>query len=215
MKIIKFTKVTYNTILSQAERILRSGGIVIGPTDTVYGIFADATNEDMIKKIFKIKQRPEEKAFPIFVKDVAMARKYAYISDAKAKFLKKIWPGAVTVVFRHKEKLPQVLTGGLSTIGVRIPNHPFLLELLSRLSFPLAQTSANVSGRSPARNIQGLKSHNLTRLSLVRFVIDGGDLGGPVSTVIDFTGKDPLVLRSGLMTKQELDRILNSMQQSS
>lgn len=224
MKTIKLTKDLWKDALSLTERILRSGGVVVGPTDTVYGIFCDATNEKAIKKIFELKRRPEEKALPIFVKDIATARQYAYISDAKAKFLEKVWftpldkersenltgPLPITVVFRHKEKLPKILTGGLDTIGTRIPNHPFLLELLSRLDFPLAQTSANVSGGPPIRTIHELRESNLMRRCLIRLglVVDGGEIAGQASTMIDFTGNEPLILRSGLVTKQELDRLL-------
>ena len=208
MKTIQLKEETLTETLSQAERVLRSGGIIVGPTDTVYGIFCDATNEAAIKKIFELKQRPKEKALPIFVKDIATARRYAYIPDAKAKFLEKLWPGAVTVVFKHKEKLPKVLTGGLDTVGVRIPGHPFLLELLSRLDFPLAQTSANISGGNPARNFDEIKSCDFTRRRRTNMIIGGGELTGRASTVVDFTGKEPLILRSGFVTKEELDCLL-------
>ena len=208
MKTIQLKEETLTETLSQAERVLRSGGIIVGPTDTVYGIFCDATNEAAIKKIFELKQRPQEKALPIFVKDIATARRYAYIPDAKAKFLEKLWPGAVTVVFKHKEKLPKVLTGGLDTVGFRIPGHPFLLELLSRLDFPLAQTSANISGGNPARNFDEIKSCDFTRRRRTNMIIGGGELTGRASTVVDFTGKEPLILRSGFVTKEELDCLL-------
>ncbi|OHA00140.1 MAG: threonylcarbamoyl-AMP synthase [Candidatus Sungbacteria bacterium RIFCSPHIGHO2_02_FULL_47_11] len=208
MKTIQLKEETLTETLSQAERVLRSGGIIVGPTDTVYGIFCDATNEAAIKKIFELKQRPQEKALPIFVKDIATARRYTYIPDAKAKFLEKLWPGAVTVVFKHKEKLPKVLTGGLDTVGVRIPGHPFLLELLSRLDFPLAQTSANISGGNPARNFDEIKSCDFTRRRRTNMIIGGGELTGRASTVVDFTGKEPLILRSGFVTKEELDCLL-------
>lgn len=207
MKTIKLTKDLRKDALSQTERILRSGGVVVGPTDTVYGIFCDATNEAAIKNIFALKQRPEEKVLPIFVKDIATARQYAYISDDKAKFLEKVWPGPVTVVFQKKEKLPKILTGGPDTIGIRIPNHPFMLELLSRLDFPLAQTSANISGQTPVKRTKEF-INDLTRQRLINIIIDGGELAGQASTVIDFTGNEPLVLRSGLVTKQELDRLM-------
>ncbi len=237
-------------VLSQTERILRSGGIVISPTDTVYGILGDATNAEAIKKMFALKQRPQEKAFPIFVKDIATARKYAYISDAKAKFLEKAWLApleisrpkaaaaaptggrisngarALTVVFQHKEKLPKILVGGLGTIGIRIPDHEFLLKLLARLDFPLAQTSANVSGKPPAKTTKEIKIYFNDSCGRIRvagvkgggalfacpdLLIDGGEINGKPSTVIDFTGKEPIVLRAGLLSKSELDRLLNSV----
>lgn len=207
----KFNSKNYTKILSKAERILRSGRIVIAPTDTVYGILGDATRAEMIKKIFEIKGRPHEKALPIFVKDIAAARKYAYISDAKAKFLEKVWPGAVTAVFHHKEKLPKILTGGLDTIGIRIPDNPFLLELLALLDFPLVETSANVSGRPPAKNIKEVKEYFGKSKMKPDLVVDGGTLTGKASTVIDFTAREPVILRTGLVSRSELDRILGGL----
>lgn len=212
MKIVKLTNLNYSRILATAERILLSGGIVIAPSDTVYGILGDATKPEVIKKIFKIKQRPGEKAFPIFVRDIATARKLAYVSDAKTKFLEKVWPGAVTVVFHHKEKLPKVLTGGKDTIGIRIPDSKFLLELLSRLDFPLVQTSANISGRPPAKNVKEAKAYFGKQKIRPDLVIDGGEIEGGASTVIDFTAKAPLILRAGPVSRSWLDTLLSDMQ---
>lgn len=211
MKAVKLASDNDRKILSFAEKILRSGGIIISPTDTVYGILGDATNAETIKKMFTAKQRPQEKAFPIFVKDVAEARKYAYISDAKAKFLEKVWPGAVTVVFQHKEKLPKILTGGLNTVGIRIPDHEFLHALLACLDFPLVQTSANIAGQPPAKNLEEIKEHFGKSKIKPDLIIDGGQIHGEQSTVIDFMGKEPIILRTGFTSKSELDRLLNFM----
>lgn len=235
MRVVKPTDANMGKILSLSERILRSGGVIISPTDTVYGILGDANNPDTIKKIFAMKQRPQEKALPIFVKSIAEARKYAYISDAKAEFLEKVWlapletarpegpsgapararfltgPGPLTVVFQHKEKLPRVLTGGLGTIGIRIPNHPFLLKLLASIDFPLVQTSANVSGLPPVKSIIEVKRYFGKSNIKPDLVIDGGEIQGEQSMVIDFAQKEPIILRAGLVSKSELDRLFNSV----
>lgn len=208
MKIVKLTEESKEKTLSLAERILKNGAVIIGPSDTVYGLYADATDEKAVKKIFDIKKRAPEKALPIFVKDIATARKLAYIDDRKAKFLEKVWPGAVTVVFQHKEKLPPVLTGGLQTIAIRIPDHQFLLQLLNRLDFPLAQSSANISGRVPIRSVEEMDSVELQKSKLVDLVIDFGELPQRASTVIDFTRNEPAILRVGIITKKELDEAL-------
>ncbi len=208
MKIVKLTEESKEKTLSLAERILKNGAVIIGPSDTVYGLYADATDEKAVKKIFDIKKRAPEKALPIFVKDIAAARKLAYIDDRKAKFLEKVWPGAVTVVFQHKEKLPPVLTGGLQTIAIRIPDHQFLLQLLNRLDFPLAQSSANISGRVPIRSVEEMDSVELQKSKLVDLVIDFGELPQRASTVIDFTRNEPAILRVGIITKKELDEAL-------
>jgi len=196
-------------VLSLAERTLLSGGIVISPTDTVYGILGDATDEETIKKIFILKKRPEEKALPIFVKDIAAARRLAYISDAKTKFLEKVWPGPVTVVFHHKEKLSPSLTGGSFTIGIRIPDNPFLQTLLGKLPFPLVQTSANIAGKPPAQNLEELKEYFMDKEVGPDLIVDGGVLKGQSSVVVDFTQDKPLVLRTGILSPAELDQLLN------
>ena len=196
-------------VLSWAERTLLSGGVIISPTDTVYGILGNAADEEAVKKVFALKQRPEEKALPIFVKDIATARKIAYISDAKTKFLEKVWPGPVTVVFHHKGKLPPVLTGGAHTLGVRIPDHPFLLQLLAKFSFPLVQTSANISGEPPAQNLEELKEYFAGKENEPDLIVDAGELGEKSSVVIDFTKDRPLVLRTGVLSPAELDQLLN------
>ena len=142
---------TYYGALAQAEQVLFAGGIAASPTDTVYGFLCQADRADAIGRMFSIKRRAPEEAFTIFVKDIPTARLYAYISDAKVRFLEKVWPGPVTVVLHHKDKLPPLLTGGKDTIGMRIPDHRFMLELLGRFEVPIAQTSANLAGHPPAR----------------------------------------------------------------
>lgn len=194
--------------LARAIDTLRRGGIVISPTDTVYGILGDATNPEAIQKMFALKKRPEEKAFSIFVSTIAAARYFAYISDDKAKFLENVWPGAVTVIFHHKGKLPEALSGGNGTLGIRIPDHKFLLELLERLDKPLVQTSANLSGQPPAKNVEEIKKYFEGKEPEPDLVIDGGELKGQPSSVIDFTRDRPLLIRAGPISVRELKNIL-------
>lgn len=210
MQTIILTDDSFALAPAEAARVLTGDGIVIAPTDTVYGILGNAADEGAIRAMFAMKRRPEEKAFPIFVKDIADARRYAYISDAKAKFLERVWPGAVTAVFQHKEKLPALLTGGRDTIGMRVPDHAFTLRLLAELPVPLAQTSANVSSEPPAKTAAEAIAYFAKSDTKPDLVIDGGAVPGVSSTVIDCTGVSPLILRSGMMSKQELDRMLDN-----
>ena len=191
--------------LERAEAVIRSGGLIAARTDTVYGIIGDAANVEAIERLFDLKQRPKEKAFPIFVKDVAMARWFAYISDAKARFLEGVWPGPVTVVFNHKEKLPPLLTADSDTIAIRMPNYPFLLALLDRLNMPLAQSSANLSGLPPATSAQAVIASFEQQKQKPDLVLDGGEVAGTPSTIIDFTANEPRLVRSGLVSKDEIE----------
>lgn len=208
METVKFNAASPHVPLLMAEQIIRAGGVVVCPTDTVYGLIADATNKAAVEKIFAIKKWPREKALPIFVKDIAMARQCAYISDVKARFLEKIWPGPVTALFHHKEKLPYLLTAGSDMIGMRVPDHAFLRKLLEKMNIPLVQTSANISGMPPLlapEDIEHIFSKGEIRPDIF---IDHGIFTGTVSTVVNCTRTSPLIVRSGMMTKKELDELI-------
>ena len=190
--------------LKKAEMIIKSGGSIVVPTDTVYGIVGDATQAKTVERLFALKARPKEKAFPVFVRDIAMARWFAYISDAKARILGRVWPGPLTVIFHHKEKLPSVLTAGNNTIALRMPNHPFILSLLARTDVPLVQSSANISGLPAAKNSRDIIASFADQKEKPDLVIDGGEIAGLPSTIIDFTTHQPRLVRSGMMTKGDI-----------
>lgn len=195
----------------RAVSLLKDGGVVVGPSDTVYGVYADASNERAVEKIFALKKRPAEKPFGVFVRDIAMARRFAYVSDAKAKFLERVWPGAVSVIFHHKEKLPAKLTGEKDTISLRIPNDSFLSVLLAQCDFPILQTSANIAGMQPAKTIEEVKNYFTDIKYQPNLMIDGGDGKENPSAIIDFTGAKPLITRMGVITKNQLDELLNGV----
>ena len=211
METITLTQGNHTDILGRLDVLIRAGRVAVVPTDTVYGLVCDARNEQAVQKMFAVKKRPDEKAFPIFVKDIAMARRYGSISDAKARFLERVWPGALTAVFHHKEKLPAVLTGGGDTIGMRMPDHAFLLELLARLELPLAQTSANISGMPPAKTAAEVAAYSENSPDQPDLIIDGGTAPGISSAVIDCTGVSPLILRSGIVSKADIDRMFGGL----
>lgn len=197
--------------LVKVEQMIRQGGIVALPTDTVYGFIADATNEKAVAQLFELKHRPKEKAFPIFVRDVAMARWYAYISDAKAQFLQKVWPGPVTVIFHHKEKLPSILTAGSDTIGMRMPDDPFILDLLKRINIPLVQSSANRSGAHPAQTSQEIFMLFENEKNKPDLIMDGSAREGMPSTVLDLTANTMRIVRAGVVDRNELEMLMNQL----
>ncbi|MEK7074923.1 MAG: L-threonylcarbamoyladenylate synthase [Patescibacteria group bacterium] len=201
----------YEKALEKAASIITSGGLVVVPTDTVYGIIGDATNAGTIARLYTLKARQLEKAFPIFVRDVTMARWFAYISDAKARFLDNAWPSALTVIFHHKEKLPGILTSKQDTIALRMPQSPFVLALLSRVNIPLVQTSANLSDMPPAKSAAEVIASFAAEKQKPDLVIDGGDIAGMPSTIIDLTGKQPRLVRSGVMTKEDIDMFFQNI----
>lgn len=200
--------------LAKAEAMIKNGGLIATPTDTVYGIIGDATNAAAIERLYELKHRPVQKAFPVFVRDIAMARWFAYISDAKARFLERIWPGAVTVIFHHKEKLPQELTAEKNAIAIRIPDHPFVHALLDRLKIPLVQSSANLSGMPPARRAEEIVSYFEKEKNKPDLIINGGEVSTAPSIIIDLTTNDPRMVRAGPMDKERFGVLIKELSEA-
>lgn len=164
--------------------IIKKGGVVICPTDTVYGLICDATNKKAVAKIFKIKKRPRKKLIPIFVSDIKMAKKFADISLEQEKFLKQVWPGKVTAVFHRKKP------------GLRIPDYKLVLNLIRRTG-PLAETSANISGQPASTKIKEVLKQFEGRKYQPDFVINEGNLPkSKPSKIIDLTVIPYKILRS-------------------
>ena len=181
---------------AEAIALLRAGGIVAVPTDTVYGIAADMALPDAIERLFAAKQRPPEKAVAVLLADAAQADGLGALSPAAAVLARRFWPGGMTLVLpvRPEARLPRVLAGGAPTIGVRVPDHPTPRAIAAVLG-PLPTTSANRSGEADARDAREI----LERLGdSLAMVLDGGPVrGGPASTVVDCTLEWPSILREG------------------
>lgn len=199
MEIIKFSQKNLRKVVKRAKESIKKGEVLVSPTDTVYGLLADAKNERAVKKIFKIKKRPGGKPIPIFVKNIKMAKNLAFIDKNQEKFLKKFWPGKLTVVFKRKNKLTKILFGREKTIGLRIPNYKLVNLLLEKLNLPLTGTSANISGKPATTKIKEvLRQFQEFQPDLV---IDAGNLPkSKPSTVIDLTKKKPKILRKGAIS---------------
>ena|SRR3989344_4580207 len=171
----------------KAVSALEKGKVLVVPTDTVYGLLADATNKRAVAKVFQIKKRSPNKPFPLFVRDRAMAKKLAKVTPLQERFLKKAWPGKVTAVLESRT------TG---TIGLRIPKYPFILNLLKAFPKPLTGTSANIAGKEPARSIEEVVSQFAKRKHKPDIVLDVGVLPfSKPSKVVDLTGKKRTILR--------------------
>lgn len=184
MKILKAS----NKSLKIAENILQKGGVIIFPTDTVYGFLADASNKKAVEKIYKIKKRAKSKPLPIFVKDLAMAKTIAVVDKKAQTFLQK---PRTTIVLRRQPKV--TLYGQKKdSIAMRIPKHQFLQKLLKK---PLVQTSVNVSGEKSLNTVGDIVA-TFWQNKQVELMIDGGDVKNPKpSKIIDFTSKHLTMLR--------------------
>ena len=182
--------------LQPAIEVLQSGGVVVFPTDTVYGIGCDALNEDAVEKVFHIKGREAGKPLPVLVASVDdLPRLVRTVPPIARELMEKFLPGGVTVVLPKRESVPDIVTAGMETIGVRIPDHPVTLALLRLSGVALTAPSANFSGEPPAQRVADIPTSLLEQVDVV---IDDGDApGGVPSTVVDMTSPVPRILREG------------------
>jgi L-threonylcarbamoyladenylate synthase len=196
--------------IDRAVEILRSGGVVGIPTETVYGLAADATNAAAVKKIFFIKGRPGTNPLIVHVLDAAVARRYASVWDRRAEELAAaFWPGPLTLVVPNGESIVPEATAGLQTVGLRAPDHPVALELLREFDGALAAPSANRSNRiSPTT-----AAHVRQELGeAVELVLDGGPCRvGIESTVLDLSRRVPTILRPGAVTAPQIAEIIGTV----
>jgi L-threonylcarbamoyladenylate synthase len=187
--------------LERALAILRAGGLVAFPTDTVYGLGALAFDGAAVESIYLAKDRPVEKGIPILIADMDDLEKVAVDVPLMARRLAlRFWPGPVTLILPKVRTLPQAVST-TDTVAVRIPDHPVARALLRRTG-PLAVTSANLSGQgSPVNTEELIRQLN----GRIPFVLDGGDTpGGIPSTLVDCLGAEPILLRAGPITREEI-----------
>ena len=180
--------------LNKAVSILKKGGVIICPTDTVYGFLADAKNKKAVEKVYKIKNRSKSKPLPVFVKDMKMAEKIARIDKNHAKTFKEFWPGKYTFVLKQKSGV-KLYGVDKKTIAIRIPKYKLLNNLLKKINKPLVQTSVNISSELPMNKIKDIieKFKYSTEVDLI---IDAGNLPKSKSSkIIDLTGKKLTRLR--------------------
>jgi len=175
-------------------RTIKKGGVIICPTDTVYGLIADATNKKAVEKLFKIKKRPKNKPIPIFVKNLKMAKKFAVINKRQEKILKEKWPGKFTFVLNRQKA--KVFGVDKKTIALRIPNHRLLLNLVKQLNRPLTGTSANISGQPASTKIEEILKQFENKKYQPDLILDKGDLKkSKPSIIINLIGEKPKILR--------------------
>ncbi len=193
--------------LEEAADILRKGGIIAYPTETFYGLGADAFNEVAIKRLYQIKGRDLNKPISILIKDQKMLKRVAdSIPSIAERLIHEFWPGPLTLIFKCQDQLPSCLTGGTGKVGVRISSQLTAQRLLEILDLPITATSANLSGgKSPitAQELLGISTNGID------LILDGGRLSGQRgSTIVDLTLSPPKIIREGEISSEVIKNFL-------
>jgi len=211
MERVKISLKNWPRIIKGVENLIKKGKVIVCPTDTVYGLIADAKNKKAVKKIFKIKKRKEEKPIPIFVRDLKMAKSLVLINKFQEKLLKKVWPGKVTVVLKAKRLtkkiFPKSIISSENKIGLRIPNYKIINRLLRILNRPLTGTSANISVKPPSTKIKEILKQFKNQKYKPDLILDAGNLKLSLSsTIIDL--ENFKIFREGEIPKEKIFKIL-------
>ncbi|TBR10110.1 MAG: threonylcarbamoyl-AMP synthase [Candidatus Nitrosotenuis sp.] len=198
------------SMIRQAVQLIRKGETVAFPTETVYGLGADALNPSAVKKIFEAKGRPADNPLIVHIQDKEDLKRLASdIPEITEKIIEKFWPGPLTIVLKKSKIVPKITTGGLNTVAIRMPKNKIASLLIKEAGIPLAAPSANFFGR-PSPTLAKHVSDDLGgRISMI---LDGGKTKiGIESTVIDLTGKTPMLLRPGGVTLEQIQKLVGAV----
>lgn len=209
MKIISLdlTK-DYTAALTASLEVLQKGGVIVYPTDTVYGLGTNACNHKAVEQIFKIKKRPLTRPLSIMAKNIGWVKELVHMPPKLEGVLSKIWPGVVTVILPKKEIIPSIVTGGKQNVGIRIPDFAFTDKLLGKFGYPITATSADISGEE-ARDSKKIIEAFKGRLWKPDLVLDAGILPKSLSsTILDLSTIQPKILRVGPTKPEVLMKIL-------
>jgi len=202
----RIVKAEAKPTLAEAVAVLKGGGLVVYPSDTVYGLAAAASDERAVGRVFAVKGRDVEKALSLLLADAADLEHLCAEVPLLARVLAdRYWPGPLTLVLRRSPDFRSAALGGGDTVAVRVPDHPFLRKLIRALGEPITGTSANRSGRPACRSAQEVERE---LGDAVELIIDGGpSRAGPESTVVDVTSGLPVILREGAIPRADVERL--------
>jgi L-threonylcarbamoyladenylate synthase len=194
-------------LIKLGANLIKTGGLVAFPTETVYGLGANGLDEKAVANIFIAKGRPQDNPLILHVASQEEVKPLVKSIPIEAKIvMERFWPGPLTILFKRSNLVPDIITAGLDTVAIRMPNHPIAIELIKTSGVPIAAPSANTSGKpSPTA-----ASHVACDLSgKIDMIIDGGSTGiGVESTVLDLSGDEPMILRPGGVTLEDLKEII-------
>ena len=202
-KYLDFRNETDYSKLKEPAQIIRNGGIVVFPTETVYGIGTNGLNENSIKRLYEVKQRPLNKPISLLVNSIEMIEQITQnISELEYKLIKKFMPGPLTIILKKKDIIPNILTANGDTVGIRMPENKVALKLIEYAGVPIATPSANISGKPSGTTLDMINNDFGEK---VNYFIDGGKSKiGVASTIIQVIDGKPHILREGVILKEDL-----------
>ena len=195
--------------ITTAVDVLANGGVAGIPTDTLYGLAACAFDERAVLKIYELKGRPEGMALPLLLSDTSGLLQCAEeVPQSAWALAEHFWPGALTLVLRKSAAVPDLVTAGMNTVAVRVPDHPVPRAIAKALAAPITGTSANLSGSPGLTRAEDVQREFGERID---FVLDGGDApGGVASTILDISGTEPRMLREGAVPWNRLIEVIKN-----
>ena len=193
-------------MLNKAAEFIRKGKIVIFPTETVYGIGTNGLDENAVKKLFEVKQRPLNKPITLLVSNKEMIELVAKdITEIEYKIMEKFFPGPLTIILKKKDIVPNIVTAGQDTVGIRMPGEEIARKLVELANVPIAAPSANITGKPSGTNLQEIMKDFEGK---VDFAIDGGDSElGIGSTIVQVIDGRPQILRQGSITLEQINEV--------
>ena len=181
-------------------KVINEGKLVISPTDTVYGIMGDALNDEVIKRVFFVKKRDVKKPLILLMNSIEMISEYTCnINELEQELINKYHPGLLTIILKKNDKISNLITGGLDTVGIRIPDNKDLLSIIGKLNRPVISTSANISGSEVITNIWMIENELKENIDYIEV---GGELSYSYSTIVVVIDGKIKILRDGLLANQ-------------
>jgi len=209
MEIVRLSEVGAEIAALRAAEVLRAGGVILYPTDTLYGLGADALSDEAVEKVQQIKGREEGKPIHCIVADTKMAGEYGEFNGTAHRLAKEFLPGPLTIVVEKKAGLDSGIARGIGTIGIRIPKNEFCLTLARAFGKPYTTTSANASGRKTPTTVEGILEQLGESAENISLIIEAGELpDSQPSTVVGVSGSDVVVLREGAIPAADIWTVL-------
>ncbi|MEK7616173.1 MAG: L-threonylcarbamoyladenylate synthase [Patescibacteria group bacterium] len=200
----------YTDAIREAVKVLKEGGTVIYPTDTIYGIGCNATDFKAVETIYRIKDRPLEKPLSVIARNMQWIKELAFVPPKLEPILEQLWPGAITVILPKRDVIPSIVTAGEPNVGLRIPDFELTDKLMAKFGYPLISTSANMAGEDTAAwNSNAVIEDFKPRMWQPDLMLDVGNLQPSLaSTIIDYSSVKPKIVRIGPVKPKQLETIL-------